>query len=350
MYEDKTPEAIKAAIIEAIQPDWDTREGSFIDDMLGPAALEISKVYDSLNATRHIVWVDETSGEYLDMAAADLGIEPRKPGTKAQVQLLIAGEDGYIIPAGTSFLTADNYTFLTKEAATIVDGAATVDAEAKEVGTAYNVPDGAVTLQFSNASQITAVTNPAPATGGTDAESDESLFKRIDLARKKPRTSGNIHDYEEWALETPGVGSVKVFPLRDGRGTVTVLVADAERKPLDQSIVDACQAHIEAEMPIGGVELTVITTMEESVDVSATITTDGSATVETIQAAFVTALEDYFAEISLAANEVVYNRVGAILIGIPGVTDYGNLLLNGQSVSVVLADNQVPVVGAVTIT
>jgi uncharacterized phage protein gp47/JayE len=350
VYEDRTPEAIKSEIVRAISPDWDTREGSFTDDMLGPVALEISKVYGALNNVQPIVWVDETSGPYLDDAAEDLGIPPRKPGANAKVSLRIVGEAGYRIHAGSVFLTSDGLQFATWEATEIsTSGDTSVFAESKGVGAVYNVPENTITSQFSNASQIESVTNPAPASGGADPESDASLFSRIDLARKKPRTSGNIYAYEAWALETPGVETARVFPLAYGRGTVMVLIADGKRKPVGQSVVEACKAHIEGSMPIGGVELTVKTPQEVVIHVEAQVATDGSATIETIQAEFQAALQQYFSNIALASYQAVYNKIGALLIGVGGVVDYTGLMLNGQAGDIILDDEQSPIVGEVAL-
>ena len=116
MHEDKTPEAIKADIKSNLKTDIDKREGSFTDDMAGPVALELNKFYTSLNAARRIVWVDETSDIYLDEAAADLGMPPRKAGTKAKVILEISGTAGYTIAKGTDFLTIDNLYYSTLSA------------------------------------------------------------------------------------------------------------------------------------------------------------------------------------------------------------------------------------------
>lgn len=62
MFEDITPESIKAAILAEAGESLETREGSFLDSMAGPAALEIWKVYQAMNAVVSIAFVDESSG------------------------------------------------------------------------------------------------------------------------------------------------------------------------------------------------------------------------------------------------------------------------------------------------
>lgn len=357
MYEDKTPEKIKADIINALNTDrenlWDTREGSFADDQSGPMALELSKVYNSLNEARFIAWPDETSGPYIDLAVDAMGIEPRKQGTKAKADLQITGTAGFIIPQGKYFVSTDNLNFITIRESFIPDsGVVIIEVEAENIGASYNVPADTITQQFSNDAEITAVTNPLPASGATDPESDKSLFARLDLARKKPRTSANKHHYEEWAVEVDGVETVRVFPCRFGRGTVMVLIADANRRPVDQAIIDACETHINEEMPCGGIELTVKTPTEISVSISTPVKLDGTVSIEQIRLEFIDKINSYFSQISLESDVVIHNRIGALLIGIIGVKDYpdSDLLLNEQAGNLQISDEQVPVLGEVVLT
>lgn len=353
MYEDRTPEAIKKEVVEDIQPaGWDTREGSFADDQTGPLAVQLSKVYNTFNALQYMIWVDETSGQYLDMEADDLGIDPRKPGERAVASLLITGEFGYLLSSGTMFLTDSNLYFLTIEDATIPEsGTVLVSAQAQEPGSAYNVAADTITNKFGAEVQINSVTNPESAKGGVDTESDASLFARIDFARKKPRTSGNKYDYEEWATEVDGVGVAKCYSTYYGRGTVMVLIADENRQPVDKEVRQRCEDHILEEMPAGGIALTVLTPSKVIITASAVITTDGRITVSAAKEAWAASLGQYFAEIALQSNEVVYNQAGALLIDIDGVIDYDNeqLLLNGARDNIAISAEQVPELGEVTV-
>lgn len=48
--------------------------------------------------------------------------------------------------------------------------------------------------------------------------------------------------------------------------------------------------------------------------------------------------------------EVLYNRVGALLISIDGVVDYTDLTLNGKAASVAVGPEEIPALGEVTLT
>lgn len=271
MFEEITPESIKAEILSGITA-VDTREGSYINNLISPAALQIWKVYQSMNALLPIAYIDKTSGEYIDKRCAEIGIT-RKPGTKARAELTLTGTDGTVIPAGTVFLTLDGLEYITTAEVTITEGTATVTVIAAEVGEAYNVPAESIVNQYNSISGLTAVINTSAATGGTDPESDESLVTRYYNYLQKPATSGNVYHYEQWALEVNGVGAVKVTPLVNGPGTVGVMIVGPEKQPVSEEVVAACAAHIEEERPIGPL-VTVESAEGLSVNVSVTVTTD----------------------------------------------------------------------------
>lgn len=344
MYENLTVEQIKNDILNRISSDLDKSEGSFINDMVSGVAYEIWKVYQSMDALIPIAFVDETSGQYIDKRCAEYGIT-RKPGTKAKVTLKFTGTDGTVIEKGKVFLTSDGLQFETDEEATITDGTATVTATAVEIGEAYNVEAGTITKQLVSISGLTSVANEEPATGGTDPETDEALVKRLYDFLQNPATSGNAAHYRQWALEVNGVGVAKVFPLWNGPGTVKVLIVGNNKEPVDATIVANCAAHIEENRPIGAT-VTVESAEGLEINVSATVVIDSSTTIEKVQEEFRAALDTYLKSIAFEKYTLVYNRIAYILLGIDGVTDFTSLTVNGIT-DIIIADNQVPVLGTV---
>jgi uncharacterized phage protein gp47/JayE len=348
VFEDITAESIKQNILDAMQTDIDKREGSYTGDMVAPVATELWKVYDAMNALLPIAFVDETSGEYIDKRAAEVGIT-RKAGTKAHAELTLTGTAGTVVPAGTVFLTPDGLEYET-DADAVLDssGTAVVTVNAAEVGEAYNVPAGSITNQYNSLAGLSSVTNQAAAVGGTDPETDESLVNRYYAYLQKPAISGNAHHYEQWALEVDGVGAVKVTPLQNGPGTVGVLIAGPEKQPVDSEIVAACAAHIEENRPIGAT-VTVESAKGLTIDVSATVTIESSTTKETVQAALYEAVEKYLESIAFENYTVLYNHIAYLLLGTDGVIDYTALTVNGGTANISIADDEVPVLGTVTV-
>lgn len=345
MFNDKTPESIKAEILADISV-ADTREGSYTNDLVGPVALEFWKLYDSMKALIPMVYVDETSGEYIDKKAGDYGIV-RKQGTKAFASMHFIGSDGAVVPQGTVFLTSDGLEFVTAESVTIEGGVASTLVNATEVGEKYNVTAGAITQQIVSISGLSSINNDQ-AIGGTNPESDKSLVERLYNYLQKPATSGNVYHYEQWALEVDGVGGVKVAPLWNGAGTVKVLIVGPDKTPVDIAIVTQCTEHIEQFRPIGAT-VTVISADGLMINVAATVIIESTTTKAAVQAAFESSLTTYLQSIAFDKYEIVYNRIAFMLLDINGVIDYSSLTINGGSANIIISDNQVPVLGTVVI-
>lgn len=347
MYEHITPESLKAAMLAELGANINTQEGSYTDTLLSPVALEIWNAYTALNAVLPIAFIDETSGEYIDKRCSEIGIT-RKPGTKASTELQFEGTDGTTVPAGTVCLTIAGLEFVTLHAAVVAEGFAAVEAEAAEIGAAYNIAAGSIVNMYNSISGIRAVTNPQPAVGGADPESDADLVNRYYLYKRKPATSGNVYHYEQWALEVPGVGAVKVTPLENGPGTVGVLIVGQDKQPVDSEIVAACAQNIESNRPVGA-GVTVKSAVALAINISATVTVTAETTPERVQEQFAAAVEAYLKSIAFVKYEVLYNQIAYQLLGIDGVEDYSGLTVNGGAGNVAVAADQVPVLGVVEV-
>jgi len=237
MYEDLTPEYIKSDILEDIQL-ADTREGSYTNTIISPVAYEMWKVYQALDAVVPIVFVDETSGIFIDKNADAYGLL-RKQGKQAQADVIFHGVDGTVILAGKGFLTAESLQYTLDSNVTITGGVGVGTLTAVDVGETYNAPAGAIYRQQVNQSGIEIVES-GTATGGANAETDAAFVKRYNEYRRRPPTSGNKAHYMQWATDSEGVGAAKVIPLWAGPGTVKVLVAGERNQPVDSTIVQDC--------------------------------------------------------------------------------------------------------------
>lgn len=347
MYEDKTPETIKTEILASMGTALDIREGSYTNDMVAAVALQIWKLYNSLNALIPMVYVDDTSGTYIDSKCANYGIT-RKNGTKATVTLSFTGTNGTEIAAGSTFLTINGLQFRTTAATMIANGIASVAAEAVTVGELYNVAAASITRQMVTKAGINTVTNAATTAGGTNAETDATLVTRLYAYLQKPATSGNVNHYEQWALAVNGVGAAKVTALENGAGSVGILIGGADKGPVDSSVVTACSAHIEDMRPIGAA-VTVTSVSARTINVTATITIDASTTKAVVQAAFTAQLTAYLAGLAMVKYTIVYNRVAFILMDLPGVENYSVLTINSVTTDIVIAENEIPLLGTVVV-
>ncbi|MCL2045723.1 MAG: baseplate J/gp47 family protein [Oscillospiraceae bacterium] len=346
MYEHLTPEYIKSDILGMLAI-ASTREGSYTNTLVSAVAYEMWKVYQSLDAVVPIVYVDETSGPYIDKSAAVYGMS-RKPGTKATADVFFQGVDGTVIRKGKIFMTADSLEYALDADVTISSGVGNGRLTAMMIGNAYNAPAGAIHRQTVNQSGIDSVVS-SEAIGGTDEEGDKQFVERYDEYRRRPPTSGNASHFRQWALEVSGVGDAKVIPLWNGAGTVKVLIVGERRQPVDVTVVDRCAAHIELVRPIGA-DVAVVSASGLGISVDAQVSIKPDTDVLTVQAAFSEALGGYLEGIAFKEYNVSFNRIGYILLDTPGVIDFTALSVNGGAADVAIADDEVPVVGSIGVT
>ena len=347
MFEDRTPENIKAEIIARLSPAIDTREGSFFHDLIGPVSVELYKMYRAFLEMEPMIYVDETSGPYIDKRAEAYGIT-RKEGVAALGVLTFYGQEGAPVPKGTAAVTRGGAEYETLEETAIREGMAQVDAAARKPGRVFNREGGEALELLGGLPGIERV-EAGPFLGGADPETDGELVQRIYAYWRKPSTSGNVYDYERWALRAEGVGAVKVFPLANGPGTVTVVIAGPKKLPVDAETVERCRAYIEEERPIGA-EVTVESAQGAPLSFAAEVTLEEGCTAEAARAAWQANLEAWLREISFEQYTVSYNRAAYLLLAVEGVQDFSQLTLNGGTESLHLEGHQVPVLEGVAVT
>lgn len=350
MFEQITVEGIKADLTANLEANgWAVTEGSIGDLLIAPMAAKLYDVYHSLDALEDIFYVSKDSGPYLDRMAATYGVI-RKPGVKAVCSIVLTGTPGTCIPNGMAFQTPDGrkVSNLDTGATIPASGSITISATAAEPGASYNVAEGALTDTQVTIPGLTDWYN-TEATGGIDEESDESLAGRFYETLRRPATSGNAYAYEQWANSTTGVGVSKAKPLARGPGTVDVLIAGANRDPVEQAVVDDTAAYIETVRPVGA-DVLVQSVEGVSVNVTATVELDGTAPLSAVQTAYTDRLRTYLESIALIADKVSYNRCLYLLLDTPGINDFSTLTINGGTADIPLEEHQVPTLGTVEVT
>ena len=347
LFDDYSVEDIKNDILSDIT-EFDTREGSFANTLISPTSYKIWELLQSLNAVIPIAFVDETSGIYIDKRANEFGIE-RKKGTKAQATMKFTGKIGTVIEKNNIFLTEDGYEYILTESVNIGDnGTCEGKVTAAEAGEIYNTDINTIINQYKTINGLVSVTNTTAAVGGTNDETDKSLVNRLYEYWQLPATSGNVYHYKQWAKEVDGVGDAKIFPLWNGNGTVKVVIASSEMLSCGEEIVNNCRAHIEELRPIGAT-VTVESVLEKSINISCSCTLNGSVSIDDIKLNIEKKVKEYFKNISFNESTLLYNRIGYIVMDTQGVSDFSNLTINDVTENILIADNEVPVLGALVV-
>lgn len=363
MFDDRTPEALKREALASISPETgiSTLPGSFAEAMVSPLAWQLSQFYKALPAVVSMLFIDPSSGIWIDKVAEDYHGLSRHAGSKARCGIYLSGQAGTKVDAGTVFLTEEGLRFVLLETVTLpLRGAALGTLEAEEVGAAYNVLAGAIVGMMVNTPGLEAYES-TQATGGTDTESDEALYTRVDEARKRPATSGNGWDYRRWALAVDGVGEVKIVELWDGPGTVSLTVVGSDFRAPEEAIVQAVEAYVLENKPIGATP--TVTAVEETViHVEAAVTTLGAEAGE-VEEELTESLKEqfrrmirqkcqsiYYDPADDGSYTLLYNRVLALLLSIDGVDSFTSLTVNGGTADIVIPAGSIPVLGEVTVT
>lgn len=349
MYEQHTKQAILQRMLDASPAELDKRQGSVTYDLLSPAAIELAQLYIELDqAMKYGFAGPEQPSHFLDLRAQEFGLT-RRPSVKAQGTLVFRGEEGTIIPMGIVVSTEEEtpILFVTTAPSTIAGGTAAVSAVAIEGGKLGNVASGRIKLVTGDLSGIVAVSNAEPFVNGADAESDESLLERYFDRVRRPATSGNVWHYRQWALEVPGVGDVRVFPVWNGNGTVKLaLLSDDKRAPV-VSIIEAVAALVEERRPVGA-QVTVLPAVEVDIRVSARLVLQDGADPDAVKTEFANGLARYLADLAFKESVIRYNRILGLLLDIESVIDFNDLKINGVTGNLRISEDQVAIAGAVS--
>ncbi|PRR70929.1 baseplate J/gp47 family protein [Clostridium thermopalmarium] len=350
MYSEDSKDILNR-MLDKVPNDLNKLEGSFLFDALSPISCELAEAKIQLDEILNRVFAVTAAkygySEELDKKAEEYGIY-RKGGTKATGEIIFDGVDNTVIPKGTIVQTSNGLQFETTEEKIIINGSATVKIEAMEIGEKYNVPSGTITQLPIQLVGIRSINNINPTTGGTENESDAELLQRLLLKIQSPVTSGNPNHYKQWALEVDGVGKVKVFPLYDGNGTVKIVLIDSNKKAPSEELINNVFNHIEDVRPIGP-KITVVGGIEKQINITSKVILANGFNIGQVQEEFIKLLDEYLKDIAFELSYVSIARIGNLLLNTPGVLDYTELKINNFSVNVGLSDEEIPVLGTVSL-
>lgn len=322
-------------------------------------AMESVKILYTLKYFTDMVFADTAPREYLIRRAAERGMSPL-PATKA----LRKGIFNIDVPIGSRF-SIEDVNYVVKEKVTPpTTGQFILEAETPgSIGNAY----------FGTLFPITYVSGLQTAettdilTPGEDEEDTETFRKRYFDSFESSAFGGNRADYKQKTNAIPGVGGTKVFRAWNGGGTVKLVIVDSTFKVPSQTLIDDVQEIID---PIGmqgeGVGtapidhvVTVFGATADSINIDFTITYESGWSWQDIETQVYEMVDDYFAELGeIFANAVSYaddqagltvriSQLETRLLGINGVIDVQDTLINGVGSNYTTANDAIPVRGVV---
>jgi uncharacterized phage protein gp47/JayE len=272
---------------------------------------------------------------------------------------------------GTRFFTDGLYFTLKRTADN------TYYLEAEEPGTGSNyITEGTTATPVNTVPRLTSAEFGEIMESGTDDEPDDSLRTRVKEKIAGPAENGNKQHYKTWCESRPSVGRARIFPLWNGPNTVKGVLIDANGTPCGPTVVEDVQRYVDPNdlgqtvtvegktYNVGdglgegaanlGAHFTAVAAERLEIDLTFSAEISGSATPASAKADVEQAVAAYFKTLVLDAVEgdsivVRISSVGAILSALASIIDHSDLLINGEAENVTATDDEVPVLGEVTI-
>lgn len=362
--QEQTEDEIMQRMLERVPADIEKSEGSFIWDAQAPVAFMLSEAAIWAQQVLERGFASTAFGEYLDLRVAEHGLT-RRAAVAAVGTVQFTGTPGKTIPAGTGVATpTDEVTgelsieYMTTAAVTLnAEGTGFAPIRASTPGKSGNVPANVIDVMLTPISGVSAVINPVATSGGADVESDESLLERFYARVRNQGTSGNRAQYIQWANEVPGVGGVQVSSLWKGPGTVGIYLLDMDKRAASPEIVQNAQEYIdptmdgqgEGQAPAGPI-VTVMAAQEVPINLSVRLTLATGATLSEVKKQIESGIAAYLKQLAFVDPLVRFTRIAAVLLDIPPIIDYSDLMVNGESdTNIQINPGQVAVLGAVEV-
>lgn len=212
-----TREVIQKEMLDQVDPNIDTREGSMIQTAIGPAAWYLEGVYMILKQIQDNAYPATAVGDCLDKIVQTRGLT-RKQATAA----VRKGTFNTAVPSGSEFKTingADSQIFVTGDQISGGGPEYVYAMQCKDTGISGNNYSGNL-LPITPVENLTSAVLGDIIMAGTEEETDEALRSRFYETFDVAAFGGNISSYKNEILSIEGVGAVQVYPAWKGGGTV----------------------------------------------------------------------------------------------------------------------------------
>lgn len=368
MFEDYTYERLMEDVLNNAPEGIDTRQGSIFYDAVSGPVMKIAKLYTDLDLIVELTSIATATGDALDAKASEYGMT-RHAATKAKYYITFEGVTPQI---GERFYTDGQYFVLKEDTEKGI-----YYLEAERAGSSGNeVYSGTPAVPVNSIEGLTAATFGMIYENGSDDEEDDDFRTRVQEKIAGPAENGNKQHYKTWCESRDGIGRARIFPLWNGPNTVKGVLIDTEGKPCSDAKVLEVQNYIDPATKgytatvdgktyvVGdglgegvanlGAHFTAVAASPLEITVTFTGELASGATKDAAEQEAAEAIEEYLKELVLttveAADIVVrVSAIGAILSGLQNLLDYSDLQLNGDTHNIIPGEDDVPVVGEVSI-
>lgn len=361
----------------------DTSEGSLPYDFLSAVALYVAGNSDgSITGLENEI---ETNGDeaFLHLAKTEKGIINgaievgiyRKEGIKSSGYVTFYGIENTVI-ASNKKIAAGNLVFLTQETKIIpASGNVEVLVQAENIGSEYNVVIGAINTLVDNFNNVNNIINLEKFTNGTDIEDLESLRTRALKIKRNPPHHGTRTYYELLAKNelkqiygdiegVDGVGGCRVLPRTPTVGSVTVYITNLISEIPSNQLVTDVQAVMD-KYKIETANIIVLPAISKSINISVNLILADGIDRTNVEPILKISIRDYLRTVfdkgkirvdntGIDSDDYKYavswSEIGNIIFEEEGIVGYDNLIINGQSETLILEDFETPILGTLTLT
>lgn len=233
---------------------------------------------------------------------------------------------GYLVPAGVA--------------------SASLPAIATATGQVGNVGTGTLLLLATAVPGIDTVTNPAPFSGGLDAESDAALQARFrDFIAALSQATVPAITYAARSLQQ-GL-AVQVVEPAPGAGYVTLYVDDGTGVPSQDLLSRVAQA-VEPVRPIG-LRIMVLAPTIVPVSISVIMIYPAGASAQDAEPLITAAVASYIGNLSMGQSLSFAKLTQIVLDAAPDGSDVSSLLLNSATATVAAGPGQRVHLGALSV-
>lgn len=324
---------------------YNTEPGSILYNMYNGAAKAHAKTQRKIDSILDNYFADTAEGEHLDRVCNKKNVF-RKLETYSTGVAEVKGSEGATIRKG-ELVAFNDLTFeFTENKVVPVEGVVLVGIKCTEPGSIGNVKANTITSFPKTLPGLYEVTNKEPLTNGYDREDDESLRVRYYAVIRTPGTSGNLFDYQNWALSVTGVGGAYVIPRWQGKGTVKVVIIDSNCTGAAEELTQAVFNYIETVRPVD-VDVTVISAEEVAINISVNVDFIRAYNEQLIKNQINAVVTDYIKSCAFKRDYISIAKIGSLILDVDGVNDYDNLTINGVEGNASIEKHQVAVFGGI---
>lgn len=326
VFDTKSFEEFREEVLENISDRYSKIEGSYTSDIVAGVCRELEKLSENIASLESAIFVTEDSGEYLIRRCADYGIT-RKLATAAVITVTVTADTDTVLKSGAELTDSNGKVFFELTQATELTASVPTAVTAVCTSTGkLSIPENSI--RFVNSVSGIVITNEAQISG-TDDETDEALFRRLQFRLQNQPGCGTAADYKRWALEIPGVGYARV---KVGAGEISTFIADDDCGPVSSAQISAVMANFDEKRPLGAV-VGVSSATVRSASIAATVQLFDGYSLQEVQAAYEDMLHSYIGEIAFddRTDVLTIARLSHYLMSIDGVEDITAFTLNNGS-------------------